>query len=91
LKLYEYLAAGKPVVSKPLPGLADFGGLVSFARTADEWIDAIDAAIRTDTPDLVTARQEIARRHTWDDRVATIERLIADRLRDTHSTTRHGH
>jgi glycosyltransferase involved in cell wall biosynthesis len=90
LKLYEYLAAGKPVVSKPLPGLADFGGLVSFARTADEWIDAIDAAIHTDTPDLAARRQELAKRHTWDDRVDTIERLIADRLRDKQSAGRHG-
>lgn len=86
LKLYEYLAAGKPVVSKPLPGLAGFTGLVATATTADDWIDAIDASIRNDSPELTAARQATARQHTWDDRVDAIRRLMANGL-----GTRHAH
>jgi len=78
LKLYEYLAAGKPVVSKPLAALESFGDLVSAATDAAEWVDAIDEAIRGDSPERIARRQEAARQHTWDDRVEHIARLIAD-------------
>jgi glycosyltransferase involved in cell wall biosynthesis len=84
LKLYEYLAAGKPVVSKPLPGLAAFCDVVSVATTADEWIAAIDAALHIDTPALGARRQELARPHTWDSRVDVIGRLIAEGLTKAH-------
>jgi glycosyltransferase involved in cell wall biosynthesis len=86
LKLYEYLAAGKPVVSKPLPGLASFSNVVSFATTAGEWIDAIDTAIRHDSDQAVARRQQIAQQHTWDMRVDAIGRLITSAL-----AARHGH
>jgi glycosyltransferase involved in cell wall biosynthesis len=77
LKVYEYLAAGKPVVSKPLAALAPFGDLVSAASTADEWIEAIEHAIHDHSPERVAQRQAIARQNTWDDRVERIARLIA--------------
>jgi glycosyltransferase involved in cell wall biosynthesis len=86
LKLYEYLAAGKPVVSKPLPGLASFSNVVSFATTAGEWIDAIDTAIRHDSDEAVARRQQVAQQHTWDMRVDAIGRLITSAL-----AARHGH
>jgi len=80
LKLYEYLAAGKPVISKPLPGLSSFADVVSFATTADEWIDAIDTAIRSDSEAMADRRQAVARQHTWDARVDHIGRLIEHAL-----------
>lgn len=77
LKVYEYLAAGKPIVSKPLTALAPFRDLVSVASTADEWIDAIEHAIHDHSPERVARRQAIARQNTWDERVERIARLIA--------------
>jgi glycosyltransferase involved in cell wall biosynthesis len=84
LKLYEYLAAGKPVISKPLGALAPFANVVSFATDADEWVSAIDAALRSDAPDQVGRRQSVASRHTWDDRVDDILTLVAGAL-DGHA------
>jgi len=81
LKLYEYLAAGKPVVSKPIAGVTSFGGdVVTVASTAAEWIDAIDEAIRTDCGERIARRQAVARQNTWDDRVELISGLIARAL-----------
>src|SRR6185312_8324149 len=80
LKAYEYLAAGKPVVSKPLAALAPFSHVVSFATEADEWIAAIDDAIRGDSPERIARRQAVARCNTWDDRVEEILQLIAAAL-----------
>ena len=80
LKAYEYLAAGKPVISKPLAALAPFSHVVSFATEADEWIAAIDDAIRGDSPERIARRQAVARCNTWDDRVEEILQLIAAAL-----------
>ena len=81
LKVYEYLAAGKPVVSKPLDALASFADVVSCATTADEWIDAIGAALCDHAPDRVARRQAIASQNTWDARIAQISTLIAGAAR----------
>ena len=80
MKLYEYLAAGKPVVSKPIAGVTAFSNVVSVASTASEWIDAIDNAIHTDSPERIARRQKVARQNTWDDRVHLISGLIARAL-----------
>jgi len=46
LKLREYLAAGLPVVSTPLPEVLPYGDVVRFARTTSEWISEIDKILR---------------------------------------------
>jgi glycosyltransferase involved in cell wall biosynthesis len=78
LKAYEYLAAGKPVISKPLTALEAFGDVISFATTADEWIEAIHEALHDHSPERVARRQMLASQNTWDERVERISRLIAD-------------
>jgi len=81
LKLYEYLAAGKPVVSKPIAGVTSLGGdVVTVASTAAEWIEAIDDGIHDDSDERIAGRQAVARENTWDDRVALISGLIGRAL-----------
>ncbi|MGE3509091.1 MAG: glycosyltransferase family 9 protein [Vicinamibacterales bacterium] len=46
LKVYEYLAAGLPVVSSPLDGLGDCRHVVSVASSADEFGRAVVDALR---------------------------------------------
>ena len=77
LKAYEYMAAGKPVVSKPLAALEPFGELITFANTADEWIEGIAEAIHDRSPERVAHRQRMASQNTWDERVERISQLIA--------------
>jgi glycosyltransferase involved in cell wall biosynthesis len=72
VKLYEYLAAGKPVVSTPLPSVLPFAKEVLVA--ADErFLEAVEEAV-TGRNDVVAseARRRRARAHTWDQRVARI-------------------
>jgi len=42
LKLCEYLAAGKPIVSTPFPALSPYKTLISMVRSVDEMVEAID-------------------------------------------------
>jgi glycosyltransferase involved in cell wall biosynthesis len=42
MKLYEYLAAGKPVISTPIDALADLGDIIAMAQGASLWIAEIE-------------------------------------------------
>ena len=72
-KVYEILAAGKPLVAVPLPeivALNDREPLVQFARNAEEFIREIETALAQHlvpdlAPDLVAQRRAFARAHTW--------------------------
>lgn len=80
LKLYEYFAAGKPIVSAALPLLKHLSGLVAFATGAQQWVKAIEQALAGDGPALVAQRQRLARENTWDQRVASIETAMVEAL-----------
>ena len=82
LKLHEYLASGKPVVSAPIPAVEDFRHVVSIASDQREWSDAIELALSDaeNTPDRNAERQRVASEHDWEVLVVKIARTIARRL-----------
>lgn len=82
LKLHEYLAAGKPVVSSPINSVAGFSAVVRLARSAEEWSLAIEDALRPSahSPEAVSARRAIAREHDWDVMVEHIAKAICRQL-----------
>jgi hypothetical protein len=65
IKLREYLAMGKPAVSVRFPHAAGFGQLIYLADTYDEFLLAIERALREDSDDLRRARMESVRNTTW--------------------------
>jgi len=66
LKVYQYLAAGKPVVATRLPSLLKFGETITCAAGVVEFVDAIEAAL-TSVGDVrvMRARQAYARQFDW--------------------------
>jgi len=76
LKLYEYLAAGRPIVSTPVPPAGEFGDLIYLAQGPEVFIDQARRAMsETRGPRASTMerrRREAAREHTWSRRVETI-------------------
>jgi glycosyltransferase involved in cell wall biosynthesis len=82
LKLYEYLAGGRPTVSMPLPALAGFGDLVSVASGVEDWERTIRQLLEpgSDTRERGELRRAEAKRHDWDVIVADIARSLAQRL-----------
>ncbi len=71
MKVYEYLAAGLPVVATPLPAL---DGVAEVLRASDaEGIEGLlDRALAEDTPELRLARSHAAASHSWDERLREI-------------------
>jgi glycosyltransferase involved in cell wall biosynthesis len=79
LKLYEYLAAGRPVVTTPLPSAADFEDLIHVATGTDGFLLGIDAAI-AEGDERRVKRLEAVRRHSWDARFGTIIELVREHI-----------
>lgn len=77
VKVYEYLAAGKPVVSVDLPEMAQFDGLVAVAGDSDSFVAAVGAALAGDDRDAAGARQAFAASQTWAHRAAAFDAALA--------------
>ena len=75
LKLYEYLAAGKPVVATDLPGVREAGDRVTVARDAGEFAAAI-RRLASEGDREADRRAAFAERHSWTRRVADIEAIV---------------
>jgi teichuronic acid biosynthesis glycosyltransferase TuaH len=82
IKLWEFLAAGKPIVSTNVAGFRDYPDLVRVADTSDDFVSLL-ALAPSESPDLPSLRQKAVRQHTWDQRVAAVEALLM-RSEDSH-------
>ena len=76
MKVYEYLAAGLPVIATPLPALAGVAG-VATASTAAGIAELLDRALADDSPEPRAARSRAAASHSWDRRLQEIATAIA--------------
>jgi GT2 family glycosyltransferase/glycosyltransferase involved in cell wall biosynthesis len=83
VKIYEYLAAGKPVVSRDLPEVRhlvdaqrESNHLIGLYRTREEFFERLREAAASDDPSLIRRRQEFAQAHDWSNRVDVLVREI---------------
>lgn len=80
LKLYQYLASGKPVVSTAVAGLDQVREHVRVASDYDEFVRHIEEALETDNPTLAAKRIDAARNQTWRLRVREIFDVVRSHL-----------
>jgi glycosyltransferase involved in cell wall biosynthesis len=81
VKVNEYLAVGKPVVSTPLLTMREFNerhGVIFMAdASAESFLSAIEAALATsDDERLVARRREVAALSDWQTRLSAMSDLI---------------
>ncbi len=76
MKFFEYLAAGLPVVSTPLPALRDFAALHGVAHGAADFADAIAAALAGRAPALPEIDDPLLQANSWDARLDQMMALI---------------
>jgi peptidoglycan/xylan/chitin deacetylase (PgdA/CDA1 family) len=72
LKMREYLSAGLPVVSTPLPELEDYRRYCAIAGTHEEFEEAIQRALREDSPEIRRERSAAMSKETWEHAAARI-------------------
>lgn len=76
IKLKEYLALGKPVVSTPFPELEKYLDVVLTAKTPEEFARCIKKALHEDSPERIAARREKVKNDTWDNKVELLLRQL---------------
>ncbi len=85
IKLREYISAGLPVVSTPLPEVRPYRQYCVVAETAPEFEGAIAEALAGDSPQHRRERSDSMRAETWTAKVAELQSTI-DRIRSrSHS------
>lgn len=87
IKLWEYLAAGKPIVATKVAGFRDYPELVYLANDREEFTHAISEALREPADLKSKLRQAEARKNSWSDRVDQIEQVMAQCLSPSASRT----
>lgn len=75
LKLYEYLATGKPVLSTPHPEVNEFKDVITIAL-GDSFVEALPHILDNDTDDRRSHRIQTAQQHSWSRRVDEIEKIL---------------
>ncbi len=80
LKLREYLAAGKAVVSVRNPEIEKFARWVRLVDGREAYLAALDDAVRDNTPEAIAARMAAVADQTWDARVDAVLAEVAARL-----------
>ena len=76
IKLWEYLAAGKPIVSTNVAGFRDYPQYVRIAADTNEFACQCEAAL-TEDASLGKTRQAEASRHSWESRLDAVEAVMA--------------
>jgi glycosyltransferase involved in cell wall biosynthesis len=89
LKLYEYLACGKPVVATDVPAARRFSEMVSIAANEGEFISRMNSALNEDCPALQARRRRLAAQNTWEQRVTALSAAVESALRKEGENREH--
>jgi UDP-galactopyranose mutase len=76
IQVFDYLAAGKPVVSTPVAQLERLPRLVRTARGVNEFVSAIEQALADRSPAAGLERRAFASANSWDARVDEILSIL---------------
>lgn len=76
LKIYEYLAVGKPIVSVPLPEIEFLKEWIFFANEPGQFVQIIQSSLGENDLKLVNERRTIAHEHDWDKRIEKIVEIL---------------
>jgi glycosyltransferase involved in cell wall biosynthesis len=79
IKLYDYLATGKPIVSTPVAGIERFRDVIYVGDTAQAFVAGVESALQ-EPPALRERRLDYARHNTWSRRGRETWSLIAEHL-----------
>ncbi len=77
LKVFEFLAAGKPVVTTNLPSLVELRDILKIANGSQEFIEQVEEALREGNAQA-EKRIEIAGKNTWDSRIEQLLSVITN-------------
>ena len=82
LKLYEYMAIGKPIVSTDLPAVRPFENIVYIAQSSEGFERHIAEVLRQPNEEKCRQRLAAAEENSWEKRAGDILYVLGKRLID---------
>jgi glycosyltransferase involved in cell wall biosynthesis len=79
LKLFQYLASGRPVVTTKVAGTEPFAEHLTFAETGADFVATIEDLLKRDTLEMAQRRIDAVAGETWDVRVRSMLDPILER------------
>ncbi len=76
MKMYDYLAAGMPIVTTPGAGTEAFARVISIVDTPSAFAQAIREALKDRAPQGKRQRQQAVAEHTWTNRVSQMRQAL---------------
>jgi len=76
IKMYEYLAAGLPIVSTPLPEANRYSQAIRFADSPEAFIQECEATLRETHPDRNRHISSLVAGEAWRSKVETLSAII---------------
>jgi len=80
MKFFEYLSAGKPVVSTDLPSLRDYSSYCYLARNSEEFVQKIKKALEENEANIKKQRIQLAEKNSWEKNVAKLSEVILQKI-----------
>jgi UDP-galactopyranose mutase len=89
LKLNEYLASGRPVVSSSIESVLPFSDVVALANGANEWERVIVSMLNesANSPSAVSLRRAVAKEYDWTDLAERVAEIFRDGSTKTATTS----
>jgi len=88
LKMLEYMASGRPIVSVEINEAKQYSDVVSIARNKEEFCKAVEWELQNDTRERQAKRIEIAARHSWSHHLEELSKLIEETIRHKQEALR---
>ena len=84
-KMFQYIAAGRPIVSSNMPFLLDLPDYVlRKAESKEDFLSKIFEAFKKDTQEFSSKRTWIASENTWEKRGQELMRMIVNGVKEKH-------
>ena len=76
IKIFDYLASGRPVVATNTSGTESFSHLLYLANDKHRFLELLDHAVQEKSDDLKQNRIETARRNSWQERFVEVSKVL---------------
>ena len=80
MKMYLYLALGKPIVGRPVADAELFNGIISVAGDQQSFLKAIETNLKSDNFSDCQKRIALAKKHSWNNRSQSIYSRMTRRV-----------
>jgi len=80
IKMYEYLAAGLPVISTPMPEAERFSGPIQIVQSAEQFAQTCDDVLAADHDGRRRQISDVVRSESWLSKVELLSEIVTSRL-----------